>query len=89
MSSSSAPLEFWQNIEDHLVERVVARLRETASQPTDLITSLEASRVLGVAERTLLRWADEGCPCTRLPSGRRRWQLSEIQSWLESRGGAR
>ena len=91
MSTSAGPSEFWQDLEDHLVERVVQRVLDGLRDisPGTLVNTLEASKTLGISERTLARWADAGCPCVRLAGGRRRWDLSQVKEWLESRGGGR
>jgi DNA-binding transcriptional MerR regulator len=49
----------------------------------ELTTGVAAKR-LGISRMTLVRYADEGyvAPSRVLPSGHRRWKLSELQRQL-------
>ena len=44
----------------------------------------EASRLLGVHQTTLRRWADSGhIPCFRTPGGHRRFRISDLAAWMD------
>jgi excisionase family DNA binding protein len=93
VSTSSAATEFWSDLADEIAEKVVQKLEKSPpnpAKPTRPINTLEASRRLGVTDRTLLRWAEEGCPSIRTAGGRRRWDLDAVRAWIADRdGGAR
>ena len=44
-----------------------------------------AARVIGVTKETLINWGEKGPVHTVLPSGERRWRLSDIDAWLKAR----
>jgi excisionase family DNA binding protein len=46
----------------------------------------EASKVLGVHQTTLRRWADSGSiPCFRTPGGHRRFRAGDLEAWMTGR----
>jgi excisionase family DNA binding protein len=49
-----------------------------------LLTTAEAARAVGVSRMTLIRYVDRGwvTPARLLPSGHRRWRLSELERQL-------
>jgi excisionase family DNA binding protein len=48
------------------------------------LSSTEASKLLGVHQTTLRRWADAGkVPCYRTPGGHRRFRAAELTAWME------
>jgi excisionase family DNA binding protein len=50
------------------------------------LSSIEASKLLGVHPTTLRRWADSGdIPCFRTPGGHRRFRAADLEAWLEGR----
>ncbi len=47
--------------------------------PRRLLTPQEAADIIQVSPTTLLRWAREGAvPCVTIPSGRRRFRISDL-----------
>lgn len=55
--------------------------------PSELLTTGEVSRFLGVAPRTVAKWCERGIlPCSRLPSsGDRRIKRSDLKSFAEDK----
>jgi excisionase family DNA binding protein len=51
----------------------------------ELITTAQAAKQLGISSRTLVRYAERGyvTPAMVLPSGHRRWRLSEIRAQIK------
>jgi len=46
----------------------------------------DLAQMLGLGERTIWRWVDEGkIPAPRKFGGRRLWLVTEIQAWVKSR----
>ncbi len=49
----------------------------------DLVTSGEAATLLGVADKTVRRWANSGhLPVVRTPGGHRRFRRSDVENLL-------
>jgi excisionase family DNA binding protein len=47
--------------------------------PQRLLTPQEAADIIQVSPTTLLRWARDGAvPCVTIPSGRRRFRISDL-----------
>jgi DNA-binding transcriptional MerR regulator len=61
----------------------VTVVTERNADEEELSTAVAASRI-GVSRMTLIRYADQGyvSPSRVLPSGHRRWKLSELQRQL-------
>ena len=64
------------------------------TDPTDpLLSTRQTARMLGMSERTLERWRDEGCgpPHYCISAGGRgsrhyvRYRRSEVEAWLRER----
>ncbi len=58
-------------------------------QEAELLARPDAAQLLGVGERTLTRWADEGRAPRglKLTPGRRgaiRWRRSELLAWIQA-----
>jgi excisionase family DNA binding protein len=52
--------------------------------PNEYLSTAQAARLLGVSDETLRRWAEERkIRHTRLPSGRLRFTLEDINASLE------
>jgi excisionase family DNA binding protein len=50
------------------------------------LSSTEASKLLGIHQTTLRRWADAGdIPCFRTPGGHRRFKAADLVAWMEGR----
>lgn len=47
----------------------------------------ELARVLDVSPRTIERWVQNGCPCTRGARGRLLFDAAEVRAWLASSVG--
>lgn len=63
---------------------IISRMGLQNAQSNALIDAREAARRLGVSPSTVRRWAYEGSiPVVRLPSGRMRFRLADIQALLE------
>ena len=51
---------------------------------TEWLSLTEASRLLGVHQTTLRRWADSRhIPCFRTPGGHRRFRVSDLAAWMD------
>lgn len=54
-----------------------------------MLTPKEAETLLGVSRRTLMRWESRGIiKPRRLPTGHRRFVLSEVEAIVEAGGAA-
>lgn len=52
------------------------------SDRKEWLSLTEASRLLGIHQSTLRRWADSGSvPCTRTPGGHRRFRATDLADW--------
>ena len=57
-----------------------------SSDRREWLSLTQASKVLGVHQTTLRRWADSGSiPCFRTPGGHRRFQAGDLATWMEGR----
>jgi predicted site-specific integrase-resolvase len=63
-----------------------ATRRHTVTSVSDLLTTADAAKALGVSPRTLQRWARDGLvhPELRLPHGQLRWNLAELRKQLSA-----
>jgi excisionase family DNA binding protein len=58
--------------------------REALSGGVTWLTVSQAAKHLGVAERTLRRWADDGrLPTYSTPGGHRRFRVADVEAFLE------
>ena len=49
------------------------------------LSTLQASRFLGLAPRTVIRWANSGrIPCVRTGAGHRRFRLGDLEAILQT-----
>jgi len=56
------------------------------TQPNDLLTTADAARTLGVAERTMIKWRNERCGPPWCKVGKLvRYRRHSLDKWLESR----
>jgi excisionase family DNA binding protein len=61
----------------------------TIAPPSELVSVSVAARMLGVSASSLRAWAAEGVvPHRRTSGGHRRFDVAELKSWLDSRGGS-
>jgi excisionase family DNA binding protein len=59
------------------------------SAPEKLLTTAQVARELGISPRTVVRYADRGwiTPTRVLPSGHRRWRLTDVRDQLAALPG--
>jgi len=48
-----------------------------------MISKKELAKVLNVTERTVDRYRKQGMPCKVLPTGTVRFDLNEVNKWIE------
>lgn len=68
-----------------LAERVET-LRPTGLAP--LLNNAQLMAHYGVSNWTVNEWIKDGCPVQRLPGGNRRFDLTEVKEWMDSRSEA-
>jgi excisionase family DNA binding protein len=55
----------------------------------DVLSTIEAARLTGIAPSSVKRWADQGLlPCVRTPGGHRRYDRLALEEFLRSRSRA-
>lgn len=61
----------------------------TAVPPSDLVTTPDAARALGISPRTLQRYVRNGLvtPEITLPSGQYRWDVAKLRAQIETASG--
>ena len=59
----------------------------TPVPPSDLVTTPDAARALGISARTLQRYVRQGVvtPEITLPSGQYRWDVAKLRAQVEVR----
>jgi excisionase family DNA binding protein len=63
--------------------------RSTMATTTELVSVSVAARMLGVSASSLRAWAAAGVvPHRRTSGGHRRFDVTELKSWLDARGGS-
>lgn len=65
-----------------LAERVET-LRPTGLSP--LLNTAELMARYRVSNWTVNAWVKSGCPVQRLPGGNRRFDLTDVEQWMDSR----
>lgn len=71
---------------------LIGRLRRhtvTPVPPSDLVTTPDAARALGISSRTLQRYVSKGVvtPEITLPSGQYRWDVAKLRAQIEALSG--
>ena len=61
----------------------------TPVPPSDLVTTPDAARALGISPRTLQRYVRNGLvtPEITLPSGQYRWDVTKLRAQIETASG--
>lgn len=52
-----------------------------APAPEGYVSTAELTRILGVTQPTLGRWAKAGCPCIKVGRGRH-WNVEAVRAWM-------
>lgn len=74
--------------DDTYADRTTATTYGDAVPPSDLVSTPEAARALGVSARTLQRYVRAGLvtPEITLPSGQYRWSVSKLRAQIDAIG---
>lgn len=65
--------------------RGTVRAMSRTSVPDGYVSTAELTRIIGVTQPTLGRWAKAGCPCIKVGRGRH-WSEEAVRAWMAGVG---